>query len=122
MLPEEQGGVVDANLRVYGLANVRVADASVIPIALSTHLMSSTYGVAEQASDIIRQYYNSPEPEPAFSGSTSTPSSSAATAKKSGTARSNGSPAGNSGAALSLAWTSIVLVSAHAVVGYAVFV
>ena len=31
MLPLEQGGVVDANLRVYGLSNVRVADASVPP-------------------------------------------------------------------------------------------
>jgi hypothetical protein len=57
MLPQDQGGVVDANLRVYGLANVRVADASVVPIALSSHLMSSTYGVAEQASNIIRAYY-----------------------------------------------------------------
>ncbi|OKL59623.1 hypothetical protein UA08_05437 [Talaromyces atroroseus] len=58
MLPRELGGVVDANLRVYGLANVRVADASVVPIALSTHLMSSTYGVAEQASNIIRAFYD----------------------------------------------------------------
>lgn len=57
MLPREQGGVVDANLRVYGLANVRVADASVVPIALSTHLMASTYGVAEQAGNILRAYY-----------------------------------------------------------------
>ncbi|KOS37086.1 hypothetical protein ACN38_g12140 [Penicillium nordicum] len=121
MLPEEQGGVVDANLLVYGLSNVRVADASVIPIALSTHLMSSTYGVAEQASDIIREYYNLPtKPESAFNGSTSTPSSTAATAKKSGTAKSNGSPAGHGGAAFSPAWTSL-LVSVHAVVGYGLY-
>lgn len=58
MLPQNQGGVVDANLRVYGLANVRVADASVAPIALSTHLMSSTYAIAEQASAIILATYN----------------------------------------------------------------
>lgn len=121
MLPEEQGGVVDANLLVYGLSNVRVADASVIPIALSTHLMSSTYGVAEQASDIIREYYNLPtKPESAFNGSTSTPSSTAATAKKSGTAKSNSSPAGHGGAAFSPAWTSL-LVSVHAVVGYGLY-
>lgn len=118
MLPEKQGGVVDANLLVYGLSNVRVADASVIPIALSTHLMSSTYGVAEQASDIIREYYNLPtKPEPALSGSTSTASSTAATAKKSGAAKSNGSPASHGGAAFALVWTSL-LVSVHAVVGY----
>jgi choline dehydrogenase len=71
MLPRDLGGVVDANLRVYGLANVRVADASVVPIALSTHLMSSTYGVAEQASNIIRAYY-----DPVASVSSVAPSSS----------------------------------------------
>lgn len=121
MLPEKQGGVVDANLLVYGLSNVRVADASVIPIALSTHLMSSTYGIAEQASDIIREFYNLPtKPETALSESTSTPTSTAATAKKSGTAKSNGSPASHGGAALSLVWTSL-LVSVHAVVGYGLY-
>ena len=54
MLPLDQGGVVDGNLRVYGLANVRVADASVPPFVFSAHLMSSTYGLAETASEIIR--------------------------------------------------------------------
>lgn len=58
MLPLTQGGVVDAHLRVYGLANVRVADASVPPVSFSAHLMVSTYGVAEQASNIIRAYHN----------------------------------------------------------------
>ena len=58
MLPLDLGGVVDANLRVYGLANVRVADASVPPISFSAHLMGSTYGLAEQASTMIRKYHN----------------------------------------------------------------
>ncbi|OAL34728.1 hypothetical protein AYO20_05923 [Fonsecaea nubica] len=61
MLPLEQGGVVDANLRVYGLSNVRVADASVPPISFSAHLMASTYGLAEQASTVIREFYNKPK-------------------------------------------------------------
>ncbi|KAI3113255.1 CAZyme family AA3 [Penicillium roqueforti] len=118
MLPEKQGGVVDANLRVYGLANVRVADASVIPIALSTHLMSSTYGVAEQASDIIREYYNSvSEPEPAFSGAHATTSSSAVGAKKSDSQKSNGGVAAIGGTALSPV-LALVLVSVHAVLVY----
>jgi hypothetical protein len=64
MLPQDQGGVVDANLRVYGLANVRVADASVAPFALATHLMSSTYAIAEQASAIILETYNTTSPSP----------------------------------------------------------
>ncbi|EJD54868.1 alcohol oxidase [Auricularia subglabra TFB-10046 SS5] len=58
MLPRELGGVVDANLRVYGLGNVRVADASVPPIVFSAHLMASTYGIAEQASTLIRAFHN----------------------------------------------------------------
>ena len=38
MLPREEGGVVDADLKVYGLANVRVADASVYPIQFAAHV------------------------------------------------------------------------------------
>lgn len=38
MLPLELGGVVDPNLKVYGLANVRVADASVYPIQFAAHV------------------------------------------------------------------------------------
>ena len=38
MLPEEQGGVVNAQLRVYGTTNVRVADGAIFPIDMSTHV------------------------------------------------------------------------------------
>jgi len=58
MLPLEQGGVVDTDLRVYGLTNVRVADSSVFPMQFAAHLMEATYGLAEQAADIIRGEYN----------------------------------------------------------------
>ncbi|EXJ74799.1 uncharacterized protein A1O5_01495 [Cladophialophora psammophila CBS 110553] len=76
MLPLEQGGVVDANLRVYGLSNVRVADASVPPMSFSAHLMSSTYGLAEQASTIIRGFYNQPPPSTKHHNSTTNSTSS----------------------------------------------
>ncbi|THU85721.1 alcohol oxidase [Dendrothele bispora CBS 962.96] len=39
MLPQGLGGVVDTNLRIYGLKNVRVADASIIPFPISAHLV-----------------------------------------------------------------------------------
>ncbi|KAI0637465.1 GMC oxidoreductase [Trametes polyzona] len=58
MLPRELGGVVDADLKVYGLANVRVADASVFPIQFSAHLQAPVYGLAEQAAKLIRATYN----------------------------------------------------------------
>ncbi|PSR72212.1 hypothetical protein PHLCEN_2v11919 [Hermanssonia centrifuga] len=58
MLPQNQGGVVDTNLKVYGLANVRVADASVFPIQFAAHLQAPVYGLAEQAATIIRSQYN----------------------------------------------------------------
>lgn len=58
MLPQDQGGVVDADLKVYGLANVRVADASVFPIQFSAHLQAPVYGLAEQAAKIVRATYN----------------------------------------------------------------
>ena len=41
MLPREQGGVVDTDLRVYGLANVRVVDASVFPMQFAAHVSIS---------------------------------------------------------------------------------
>ncbi|KAF8075295.1 hypothetical protein FPV67DRAFT_627841 [Lyophyllum atratum] len=53
MLPKSQGGVVNAKLQVYGLANVRVVDSSVYPFEFAAHVGASTYGLAEQASGII---------------------------------------------------------------------
>lgn len=82
MLPLEQGGVVDAHLRVYGLANVRVADASVPPIAFSAHLMGSTYGIAEHASTIIRSFHNRVIPK---ANSTTLRNSTSATTGKNST-------------------------------------
>jgi choline dehydrogenase len=40
MLPQSQGGVVDARLKIYGLANVRVVDASVFPVQFAAHVSS----------------------------------------------------------------------------------
>ncbi|PPQ80723.1 hypothetical protein CVT25_001843 [Psilocybe cyanescens] len=54
MLPKSKGGVVDADLRVYGLANVRVVDSSVFPFEFAAHLASATYGVAEQAATFLK--------------------------------------------------------------------
>lgn len=38
--PKEKDGVVDTNLKVYGVANLRICDASVFPDAVSGHPVS----------------------------------------------------------------------------------
>lgn len=50
MLPLEQGGVVDAHLRVWGTQNLRVVDASIFPMVPAAHLQAVVYGVAEKVS------------------------------------------------------------------------
>lgn len=72
MLPLSQGGVVDANLKVYGTANLRVVDASIYPMEFAAHLQAPTYGVAEQAAEIIRAFYNGIPPPSASITSTPT--------------------------------------------------
>ncbi|ORY61805.1 uncharacterized protein BCR38DRAFT_347929 [Pseudomassariella vexata] len=54
-MAEQDGGVVDESFRVYGVQNVRVVDASVLPVQLSAHLSSSLYGIALKAAGIIRE-------------------------------------------------------------------
>lgn len=53
MMARELGGVVDDKLKVYGTANVRVVDASVVPTQLSGHLTATIYAIAERAAEFI---------------------------------------------------------------------
>lgn len=54
MMPEAEGGVVDQELKVYGVANLRVVDASIFPLEIRNNLQTSVYAVAEKAADIIK--------------------------------------------------------------------
>ena len=49
------GKVVDTQLRVKGVRGLRVADASVFPVAIGGHPQATLYGVAEQAAEMILQ-------------------------------------------------------------------
>lgn len=53
MLPKEDGGVVDSRLKVYGVDNLRVVDASIMPLLISAHIQTAVYGIAEVAADLI---------------------------------------------------------------------
>lgn len=55
MLPREEGGVVDKELRVYGTTNLRVVDASVLPLQSAVNTTSTVYAVAERAADLIKE-------------------------------------------------------------------
>ncbi|KAF8501342.1 GMC oxidoreductase-domain-containing protein [Hysterangium stoloniferum] len=56
MAPRELGGVVDPSLLVYGTCNLRVVDASIIPLHVATHIQASVYAIAEKASGTIFLY------------------------------------------------------------------
>ncbi|KZP25967.1 GMC oxidoreductase [Athelia psychrophila] len=53
MAARNLGGVVDQNLKVYGTRNIRVVDASIIPLQISATPASTVFAIAEKAADII---------------------------------------------------------------------
>lgn len=57
MLPRDRGGVVDENLLVYGTSNLRIVDASVIPLIPRANVQSTVYAVAERAADLIKVHH-----------------------------------------------------------------
>ncbi|KAJ7443647.1 GMC oxidoreductase [Mycena galericulata] len=57
MLPREKGGVVSPELKVYGTSNIRIVDVIFHPTFTNkraSYAMSTLYGIAEKAADIIR--------------------------------------------------------------------
>jgi choline dehydrogenase-like flavoprotein len=55
MGPREDGGVVDQELKVYGVEGLRIVDASIMPMLPAAHTMVTVYAVAEKAADIIKE-------------------------------------------------------------------
>lgn len=54
MMPESLGGVVGADLLVYGVKQLSVVDGSIVPLVPATHLQATMYAVAEKAADLIK--------------------------------------------------------------------
>ena len=49
------GSVVDAELRVLGVAGLRVADASVMPTVVSGNTNAATIMIGERAAELIAE-------------------------------------------------------------------
>ena len=50
---DDSMAVVDNELRVHGIANLRIADASIFPLLPSGNTHAPTVAVAEKAADLI---------------------------------------------------------------------
>lgn len=55
MMPREIGGVVSERLVVHGTRNLRVVDASIMPIIPRGNPQSTVYALAEKAADVIKE-------------------------------------------------------------------
>ncbi|KAJ7430135.1 glucose-methanol-choline oxidoreductase [Mycena galericulata] len=58
MMPREKKGVVDPELKVYGTANLRVVDISIVPLHVAAHTQATAYMIAEKAADLIHAHKN----------------------------------------------------------------
>ena len=59
MMRKDLGGVVDELLKVYGTDNLRVCDASVLPIIPRGNILTAVYAFAEKLVEIIVREANS---------------------------------------------------------------
>jgi choline dehydrogenase len=50
----DEHSVVDTNLHIHGITNLRVADASVMPSPISANTNATVYAIAERAAELIR--------------------------------------------------------------------
>lgn len=52
---DDPNSVVDEKLRVKGVASLRVADVSIMPILHGGHTQMPAYGIGEKAADLIKE-------------------------------------------------------------------
>ena len=53
MLPLEDGGVVDARLRVHGVESLRIIDCSIIPFLPDVNILGPVYMIAEKGAQMV---------------------------------------------------------------------
>ncbi|KAF8643356.1 hypothetical protein AX16_009084 [Volvariella volvacea WC 439] len=54
IIDHQLNGVVDQGLKVYGTRNLRIADASILPLHITGHLQATVFTIGERAADIIK--------------------------------------------------------------------
>ncbi len=57
---DDPTAVVDAQLRVRGVDNLRVVDASIMPTLMGGHPQMAVYAIAEKAADMIKEFAKAP--------------------------------------------------------------
>ena len=57
MKPRGDGGVVNSELKVYGVQGLRIVDASIMPIVPDQHTQGPVYMIAEKSASLIRSEY-----------------------------------------------------------------
>lgn len=55
MKSQDEGGVVDARLRVYGIDSLRVVDCSIIPVLPDVNIVGPVFAIGEKGAQIIRE-------------------------------------------------------------------
>lgn len=55
MTPRAMGGAVDNRLRIHGCSNLRVCDASIVPIEPTANPQAVVYAIAELGAGFIKE-------------------------------------------------------------------